>query len=118
MTDLVFPLNSEAPREAIDSCPVCRAPIGRSFAFIDGGSLTEEASADLEAQDQSTGFLSIGVHGAHSSDLNEPSAQLAIFADAPMGQFERSFCSSGCLRAFLNSAVDQLEALLSRGGAV
>jgi hypothetical protein len=118
MTDLVFPIKSEEPRKAIDSCPVCRAPIGRTFAFIDGGSLTEEASEDLEVRDQSTGFLSIGVHGAHSGALNEPSAHLAIFTDAPMGQFERSFCSSGCLRAFLNSAVDQLEALLSRGGAV
>jgi hypothetical protein len=118
MTDLVFPLRSEQQREAIHSCPVCHAPIGRTFAFIDGGSLAEDVTEELGVPEQSTGFLSIGVHGAHSGGLNEPSAHLDIFTDGSMGQFERSFCSIACLRAFLNSAVDELEARLSREGAV
>ena len=118
MSDLVFPLSSEQQTEAKASCPVCKAPIGHGFAFICGGAIAEEAPENLSEPAPSTGFLTIGVHGAHLGDLTAPSAHLDLFADAPLGQFERSVCSSACLRALLNLAVDRLETRLSRGVVV
>ena len=55
------------------------------------------------------GFLYIGFHGAHSEVSSQPSAQVVIAKDTPDGQFETQFCSTACLRAFLNRCVDQLE---------
>ena len=114
MAILAFPLSSGASDELAHSCPVCDAAIGATFAFISGGALDDAAIQS----EQSTGFLSIGVHGSHSGNLSEPSAQLNIFADSPLGQFEQGFCSLTCLRTFLNAAVDQLQARLSVAGVV
>jgi hypothetical protein len=117
MANIAFPLSKES-RETNPSCPICGAPIGATFAFLSGGALADETTDGSCRLELSTGFLSIGVHGSHSGKLNQPSAHLDMFADSPLGQFERSFCSATCLRCFLNLAVDQLEARLSSGGAV
>ena len=60
-------------------------------------------SPDLEA------FLTLGYHGAHGGSKSEPSATVSIAEDVPIGQFEYYFCSTECLRQFLNKCVDELE---------
>jgi hypothetical protein len=114
MGTLAFPLSSDAPGAVFGVCPVCEAKLGRTFAFICGGSLADEG-VSLR---RSVGFLDVGVHGAHSEGLNEPSACISVLSGDRLGQFERAFWSLGCLRAFLNLAVDQLESRLSAEGEV
>lgn len=58
---------------------------------------------------QLDGYLAFGVHGAHSGGRNDPSANIVIVKDTPHGEFELVFCSTKCMRKFLNSSVDAVE---------
>jgi hypothetical protein len=95
-------------------CPVCHgAQQGEpgEFAFLNGGALKEfPGGGGAGPAPGLLGFLSIGLHGAHSAEVDTPSGNVSVFERAPLGQFEVYFCSTKCLRGFLNAAVDDLEA--------
>ena len=59
------------------------------------------------------GFLSFGYHGKHNG---KPGAYavVPIAENVPIGQFEYYFCSTSCLRKFLNAGVDELERRLAK----
>ena len=65
------------------------------------------------------GFLHFGWHGAHIEDGgtgkdSDSWANLDLVRDNAGGQFGFYFCSTQCLRAFLNSCVDELEEAIER----
>jgi hypothetical protein len=65
------------------------------------------------------GFLEIGWHGAHSREGGEgPDANIGLSIElaskADGGQFEFYFCSTDCLRGFLNFCVDKLESAVAK----
>lgn len=57
-------------------------------------------------------FLSLVWHGAHDAGVGEDRgiyASVDIAEEVEGGSFELHFCSTKCMRAFLNSCVDALE---------
>ena len=98
-------------------CPWCHSrSVGEphSFAELFGGALRRTDENSYKSADDLSGFLGVGWHGAHPQEGGigpDPhiglSIELAATADA--GQFEFYFCSTQCLRAFLNFCVDELE---------
>ena len=97
-------------------CPVCGksvASVPNGFAFLAGGALLQSSKHSATIDPRMEGFLFVGFHGAHGESSSYPSAQVSIADETPDGQFEIEFCSSVCLRQFLNSCVDQLEGKLS-----
>ncbi len=57
-------------------------------------------------------FLSFQWHGAHDGGegkYGEAYASVDIARDVRGGQFEIYFCSTTCLRSYLNYCVDELE---------
>ena len=108
-----FPLQKGA-RFAVQQgkCTACgKTDVGEphGFAFLNGGALkridqrTSMPSGELE------GFLAVGYHGAHGSTKSEASAMVSVAEEVPAGQFEYYFCSTFCLRQFLNGCIDELE---------
>lgn len=58
------------------------------------------------------GFLSMVWHGAHEGGHGEwrnLSSMVRVADNCRGGQFEMYFCSTDCLRGFLNDCVDRLE---------
>ena len=98
-------------------CPWCRKNKvfePHSFAILSGSALKRVGKDRFEIADDVSGFLEVGWHGAHSEEGSEgPDADIglsiAIAVNAPQGQFELYFCSTDCMRAFLNFCVDELE---------
>jgi hypothetical protein len=94
-------------------CPVC----GRGFremqqvAYIMAGACWDSDELSVDAR-VIQAFLNIGVHGARS-DVKD-SADLQIIRDLQGGQFDLNFCSTNCLRDWLNSVVDRVEEDLQR----
>ena len=93
-------------------CPVCHKrkvhePYG--FAFLTGGALRKIGRKHSTIDPNLVGFLTLGYHGAHNSGLDEPSVILDIADGVTLGQFDFYFCSTKCLRMFLNKCVDELD---------
>lgn len=109
------------PDEAI--CPCCkRAKVfePHSFASLSGGALliddAEGGSAAIPGGLRLQAYLDFLWHGAHEGgsgtdrDIHEV---LSVADRVEGGQYELYFCSASCLRAFLNAAVDSLEARIA-----
>lgn len=118
-----FPVQVGESRAGLEArageCPVCRSSLAGepgSFAFLNGGALRKRKDGSASMAPDLSGFLSLGFHGAHGPDRNEPSAHVQIADDVPLGQFEYYFCSVACLRGFFNQAVDELERRLQNDG--
>ncbi len=102
-------------------CPQCkRRGVGEpnSFAVLEGGALLMDRNRRNGGPDaRLDGFLNITWHGAHDTgigvdrDIHE---HIDLATDCRDGQFEVYFCSTACLRKFLNSWVDALEARVGR----
>lgn len=101
-------------------CPVCKERKvfePHSFAVLNGGALKGTLKSAGPASDL-YGFLGLIWHGAHDGGegLYDGQYEMVPLADnAKDGQFEMYFCSTGCLRKFLNGAVDELESQMIRG---
>src|SRR5258708_36414321 len=101
-------------RRSRDDTNICRgcgqkaSDQPHSFAFLVGGALFMKDAATSVVHDKMKGFLALGVHGAHSEQLQEPSAVVRLLEEAPIGQFQLYFCSTPCMRLFLNQSVDAL----------
>lgn len=91
------------------TCPMCGKLIESGFAFLNGGALFQVKKGSLAIHPKMEGFLIFGFHGAHGEEPPCPSAEISIADHAPCGQFELYFCTSACLRLFLNRCVDELE---------
>jgi hypothetical protein len=97
------------------SCPICgQGPIlePHSFAHLTGEGMKWQEEDVFGPSEDLRGFLSLGWHGAHSGGVGlhpEVDAHLDIACSVEDGQFGLFFCSTDCLRKFLNQAVDELE---------
>jgi len=97
-------------------CLVCRRKgvhEPNTFAYLNGGALRKINKDNSVMAPDLEGFLSIGVHGAHSEIHSQPDAHLYIADVVRFGQFELYFCSTACLRKFFNLCVDELEQKLA-----
>jgi hypothetical protein len=97
-------------------CPMCQSKrVGEPHEFVglSGG-------AASEASDCAEGFLAIYLHPregppfgpdavAGQAASETEGAELEIVRDTHVGQFDLYFCSTDCLRRFLNECVDELE---------
>ena len=120
MKKLKYPIlkgkTSNYPKKAI--CPWCKnnkvfEP--HSFAVINGGACLKNHEKKFSGpSDDMEGFLYFAWHGAHTEEGGsgkdpDTGGYLEIVNDVIGGQFGLYFCSTECLRAFLNSCVDELE---------
>ena len=85
-------------------CPICGCQF-TGLVYLCGGAIPQEGG-DLNL----LGFLHVGFHSASTECIG--STDLDIVENLRGGQFDFSFCSTPCLRQFLSSIVDQLEAQL------
>ena len=77
-----------------------------------GALLIDRKNNDGGPSDNLDGFLDLTWHGAHDGGEGkdkEIGTSLSIARDVQGGQFDIYFCSTNCLRAFLNHCVDELE---------
>lgn len=83
------------------------------MAILNGGALLmndERTGGGMDGR--LDGFLSLIWHGAHdggTGEHRETGADVRIADNCKGGQFEIYFCSTRCLRAYLNHCVDLLE---------
>jgi hypothetical protein len=89
-----------------------------TFVTLDGGALAikGDSSTKLPKGVKLKGFLDMSFHGGHGCQHRgcdeKPDNRHAITfiaLEATDGQYEMYFCSTRCLRKFLNAAVDDLE---------
>ena len=97
-------------------CPQCRRSKvlePHSMAILCGGAMRMEKDRKSGGpHDSLDGFLSLTWHGAHGPGIGPDRdiyTQLYVAEECRGGQFEICFCSTKCLRSFLNSCVDSLE---------
>jgi hypothetical protein len=88
------------------------------MAIVNLGALlmTNREKGTGAMSDDLDGFLRFIWHGAHSGvDGTDAgiSAHLDIVADVRGGQADLYFCSTACLRAFLNACVDEFESRIA-----
>lgn len=103
------------PKEAL--CPVCKAEKvlePHSMAIVNLGAMlmTNRETGSGMMSDDLDGFLRFAWHGAHDGGLGRDpgiEAHVEIVQDARGGQADLYFCSTECLRKFLNACVDELE---------
>ena len=112
---------STFPDQAL--CPWCRKRKvlePHSFAVIGGGSFLMDRLEDSgKPSDDMEAYLYFGWHGAHPEEGGEGidadiHSQVRVADSVVGGQFGLYFCSTACLRAFLNHCVDKLEWKLNR----
>ena len=109
---------SHLPKKAL--CPWCeknKVLEPHSFALLGGGALLMDRDEDSGGSDKRmSGFLHMSWHGAHDGGLGNDKglgATIEIARAVHGGQFELYFCSTKCLRSYLNYCVDELERKLS-----
>lgn len=87
-----------------------------SFATLSCGAVLYDYEDQYAAgvSDDLEGYLEINWHGAHSEEGGigknpDTSVSVPLKKGVVGGQMGINFCSTECLRAFLNSCVDELE---------
>ena len=102
------------PKKAL--CPWCeknKVLEPHSFAILGGGALLMNRKDDSGGpDDKMEGFLYLSWHGAHDGGQGKDKgigAMIEIARDVRGGQFDLYFCSTKCLRSYLNFCVDELE---------
>ena len=97
-------------------CPWCKRNKvfePHSMAIFEGGAcLSDKRSKISGPSGRMEGFLYLAWHGAHDGGSGGDADDFAcvdIVEDVRGGQFSMYFCSTDCLRAFLNSCVDELD---------
>ena len=123
MSDITFPVvegkTTHWPDKAV--CPVCgenKVFEPHSFAILTAGALLMNRAEDYGGRsDDLDGFLTLGWHGAHEGGVGadrDIGCNLDIMQDTFGGQGELYFCSTECLRNFLNQSVDALENMIAK----
>ena len=105
----------------IACCPQCKRRKvfePNSMACLNGGAfLMDRRSKSGKADDRLDAFVTIDWHGAHDHGTGEDREiyeTVSLAENCRGGQFSLYFCSTKCLRAFLNSWVDALEKKIAR----
>lgn len=80
------------------------------MAILSGGAMrvVDPKKKSATMADDCIGFLDLVWHGAHDGGKGrdrEISTRVPLADDTPGGQFEFYFCSTRCLREFLNASV-------------
>ncbi len=118
MKDIEFPIledesSSYPVSEGASVCPVCKAKEisgEKERAFIHGGAiLLGEASDNGTQKFQLIDELQAFLYFDWESGNQDKYAELELATAVKKGQFNFTFCSTTCLRSFLNSCVDNLE---------
>jgi hypothetical protein len=83
------------------------------MAILEGGAMRMSRNRKSGGPHESLdGFLALRWHGAHDSGSGtnrDIHTQVYIAEECRGGQFEIYFCSTKCMRAFLNACVDTLD---------
>ena len=101
------------PEKAL--CPWChkqKVYEPHSMAVLNAGAMRLVGKDRYEMADDTAAFLMLSWHGAHSGGrgiLPEVYASVSVADEVASGQFDLYFCSTTCLRSFLNYCVDSLE---------
>jgi len=114
MDEIEFPLIYDDekcfPKDIEGSlCPVCQKKklgLTEDCAFIHGGALQLDPEDDhrLKQSDDVQGFLFFDWNGP-----NNQTVDFELARDVKKGQYTINFCSTKCMRMFLNHCVDKLE---------
>ncbi len=124
-TRVRFPLvqGEKSHWPAKSPCPVCRRKKvcePHSFAALSFGALLMDRKKDLGGPSPNMdGYLGLTWHGAHDGGQGEERevyCGLDLAREVRGGQGDLCFCSTACLRAFLNTCVDELEARIAAEG--
>ena len=91
-------------------CPWCRKrkltdPPGA--AILNAGAMRPTKPEYYEMAQDDAAFMALIWHSNDSANYDDASIEIAELVDS--GQFDLNFCSTDCLRAFLNYCVDELE---------
>ena len=100
------------PAKAV--CPSCRKRKvfePHSMAILNAGAMREAGRGRYEMATDTRAFITLIWHGAHSGGKGALSqdAYVDVADNVANGQFDLYFCSTSCLRKFLNYCVDALE---------
>ena len=101
------------PEKAV--CPSCRKRKvfePHSMAILNAGAMRQVGQDRYEMATDTRAFMTLIWHGAHSGgkgELSEVYASVDVADEVANGQFDLYFCSTSCLRKFLNYCVDALE---------
>ena len=102
-------------------CPWCRKHKvlePHSMVLLQGGALVKVGRDHYSAPTKGVkAFLSFRWHGAHDGGegaYRDNDVEVCIAEGVHGGLFTLAFCSVRCLREFLNSSLDQLEAKMKR----
>jgi hypothetical protein len=96
-------------------CPWCRKRKvyePHSMAILNAGAMRQVGKDRYEMATDTQAFMTLMWHGAHpggKGDLRDVYASVHIADEVANGQFDLYFCSTACLRGFLNYCVDALE---------
>lgn len=116
-----YPLNNENniyPEDSI--CPICknkRIFEPHNFIVLEGGALFINDSGDSVLNESMKGFLCLLWHGCHNINNDseiKANLNLEVIKNSKLGQFSLYFCSTKCLRVFLNNLIDDFEDQLSK----
>ena len=93
-----------------DLCPWCRKrkltnPPGA--AILNAGAMRLTKPECYEMAQGDAAFMALIWHSNDPTNYDDASVEIAELVDT--GQFDLNFCSTDCLRAFLNYCVDELE---------
>ena len=101
-------------------CPWCRKQKvyePHSMAILNAGAMRQVGKERYEMAADTAAFLTLTWHGAHSGGQGqwpEVYTSVDVAAQVSSGQFDLYFCSTACLRGFLNYCVDALEKQIER----
>lgn len=82
------------------------------MAILNAGAMRRVGKDRYEVASDTAAFLTLSWHGAHSGGtglLSGVYASVNVADGVATGQFDLYFCSTACLRNFLNYCVDALE---------
>jgi hypothetical protein len=82
------------------------------MAILNAGALRRVGKDSYEMATDMKAFLTLTWHGAHSGgkgEFAEIHASVNVADEVANGQFDIYFCSTTCMRGFLNYCVDQLQ---------
>jgi hypothetical protein len=84
------------------ACGLCGGPIANVVVYMNAGATADALKSSIV--DQQT-FWSCGIH----TSTPDTSTDLRVVELPDHDQFDLSFCSTTCLRRFMNAVVDELE---------
>jgi len=82
------------------------------MAILNAGAMRQVGKDSYEMAADTKAFLTLTWHGAHSGgkgELPDIHASVNVADEVANGQFDLYFCSTTCLRGFLNYCVDELQ---------